>query len=104
MRYKGITHSSDGQGELRHGVKSAWASVDELLDEAGDGSASSPISAESLDLLDTWNFAGEQEPEETLGKGFFAAGSLGQELLDLGDGLATEADTLLGVKDRAVPQ
>lgn len=39
----------------------------------------------------------------TFGKGLLATGSLGEELLALGDGLATEADTLLGVEDGTLP-
>lgn len=35
----------------------------------------------------------------TLGKRLLSAGSLGEELLAFGDGLATEADTLLGVEN-----
>jgi hypothetical protein len=39
----------------------------------------------------------------TLRKGLLAAGGLGEKLLALGDGLATEADTLLGVEDGTLP-
>jgi len=39
----------------------------------------------------------------TLRKRLLAAGSLGKKLLALGNCLATEADTLLGVEDRALP-
>ena len=39
----------------------------------------------------------------TLRKGLLATGSLGEKLLALGDGLAAEADTLLGVEDGALP-
>lgn len=39
----------------------------------------------------------------TLGKGLLATRSLGEELLDLGDGLAAEADTLLRVEDGTLP-
>lgn len=39
----------------------------------------------------------------TFGKGLLAAGGLGKKLLALGDGLATEANTLLGVEDGAFP-
>lgn len=39
----------------------------------------------------------------TLRKGLLATGSLGEKLLALGDGLATEADTLLGIEDGTLP-
>lgn len=39
----------------------------------------------------------------TLGKGLLATGSLGEKLLALGDGLATESDTLLRVEDGTLP-
>lgn len=41
--------------------------------------------------------------ERTLRKGLLATGSLGEELLALGDGLAAETDTLLGVEDGTLP-
>lgn len=39
----------------------------------------------------------------TLRKGLLATGSLGEELLALGNGLAAETDTLLGVEDGTLP-
>jgi len=39
----------------------------------------------------------------TFRQGLVAAGSLGEKLLALGDGLATEADTLLGVENGTLP-
>src|SRR6478609_3779962 len=41
--------------------------------------------------------------ELTLGKRLLATGSLGEKLLALGDGLATESDTLLRVEDGTLP-
>jgi hypothetical protein len=46
-------------------------------------------------LLSSRDLAGDEEPEETFGKRFRATGSLGKLLLNLGNGLATEADALL---------
>jgi hypothetical protein len=42
-------------------------------------------------------------PIHTLGKGLLATGGLGKDLLALRDGLATEADALLGVEDGTLP-
>lgn len=39
----------------------------------------------------------------TLGKGLLATGSLGEKLLALGNGLATESDTLLGIENGTLP-
>ena len=39
----------------------------------------------------------------TLREGLLATGSLGKKLLALGDGLATETDTLLSVEDGSLP-
>lgn len=39
----------------------------------------------------------------TLRKGLLATGSLGEKLLALGDGLATESDTLLSIEDGTLP-
>jgi hypothetical protein len=46
-------------------------------------------------LLISWNFTGDEEPEETLRKRLGAPRSFGKLLLNLGNGLATEADALL---------
>jgi hypothetical protein len=46
-------------------------------------------------LLSRWDFSGDEEPKETLRKGLCATWSLGKLLLNLRDGLATEANALL---------
>jgi hypothetical protein len=84
-------------------VEIGRAVVDELLDELGDVGAGSPLSGEVADLLLGGDLAGQEKPEETLGKRLLAAGGLGEKLLDLGDGLAAEADTLLRVEDGTLP-
>lgn len=93
------THGSDGERELRHGVERRRAGVDEVLDELGDGGAGGPVGRELGALLGGRDLARQEQPEEGLGQGLVTAGRLGQELLALGDGLAAEADTLVGVKD-----
>ena len=101
-------------------MKSWWAAVEDLFDEFGDSSTGSPVTGELGNLLLSRDFACDQEPEETLGKGLRASGSFGELCLNLRDGLATEADSLLWrpwvsreeekaskrrtwVEDRAVP-
>ena len=90
-----MTYSSDSQAELAHRVQSGWAPVEELLHEFRDRGACGPVLRELNNLLMRWDFSGDEEPEETLRKGFRATWSLGKLLLNLGDGLATEANTLL---------
>lgn len=46
---------------------------------------------------------GSAEGQLTFGERLVATGSLGKEFLALRDGLATEADTLLGVEDGTLP-
>jgi hypothetical protein len=80
-----VLESSDGDGELSHGVKVARAAVDELLDEFGDVGAGGPLGGEVADLLLGGNLAGQQKPEETFWERLLAAGGLGEELLAFGD-------------------
>jgi len=84
-------------------VERVGAAVNELLDKVGDLSAGSPLGREALDLLVGGDLAGDEEPEETLGEGLRATGGLGESGLSLGDGEATEADTLVGVEDGTLP-
>lgn len=84
-------------------MQGVGASVNELLDEFGNGSSGSPFLRETLGLLGSRNFSSDEQPEESLGKGLGSTRSSGQLLLALGDGLASESDTLLGVKDGSFP-
>lgn len=67
------------------------AGVDEVLDELGDGRPGGPVGREGGALLGGGDLSGQEEPEESLGKGLVASGSLGEELLALGDGLSSAA-------------
>ena len=100
---RGLLEGGDGHGELGHGVEVGRAAVDELLNELGDLGAGSPVGREVADLLLGGDLAGQEKPEEAFGQRLLATGGLGQKLLALGDGLAAEADTLLGVEDGALP-
>ena len=60
-----VLKSSHSQRELGHGVESAGAAVDELLEELGEVGASSPLSREGVDLGLRGNLTSQQEPEET---------------------------------------
>jgi hypothetical protein len=80
-------------------VKGAGAAVDELLNELGEVGASSPLGGQVTDLLLRGDLTGQEQPEETFGQRLLATGGLGEKLLALGDGTATETDTLLRVED-----
>jgi hypothetical protein len=84
-------------------VEVGRAAVNQLLDELGNVGAGSPLGGQVADLLLGGDLAGEEEPEETLRKGLAAAGGLGEKVLALGDGLAAEANALLGVEDGTLP-
>lgn len=100
---RSLLESGDGERELRHGVEVRRAAVNELLDELGDVGAGGPLGRQVADLLLGRDLARQEEPEEALGEGLLSAGGLGEDLLALGDGLAAEADALLGVEDGALP-
>ncbi len=98
-----LLEGRDGHGELGHGVEVRRAAVDELLDELGDLGPRSPVGRQVADLLLGGDLARQEQPEDALGQRLAAAGGLGQKRLALRDGLATEANALLGVEDGALP-
>lgn len=95
--------SVNSNRELSHGVKGRRRSVNQLLDMLGELGSGSKLSRESLDLGLGGDLTGQQKPEETLGKGLLTAGALGKLLLEVGDSLTTETDTLLRVEDGTLP-
>lgn len=99
----GLLESGDCHRELGHGVEVARAPVDELLDELGDLRAGSPVGRKIADLLLRRDLASQEKPEKTLRKRLLAARGLGQKLLALRDGPATEANALLGIEDGTFP-
>ena len=60
-----VLKSSDGERELSHGVESARAAVDKLLNELGEVGAGGPLSRQVANLLLRGNLAGQKQPEET---------------------------------------
>lgn len=98
-----ITHGSDGQGELRHGVEGVGATVNQLLNKLGKGGPGSPLGRERLDLLLGRDLTGDQKPEESLGEGLSTAGGSRELLLALRDGESSESDTLIGIEDGSLP-
>ena len=51
-------------------MKRRRAAVEDLLDEGGEGSAGGPVLGEGGHLLLGGDLAGEEKPEESLGKRF----------------------------------
>lgn len=100
---KDDTHSSHSQRELAHRVKSVRAPVNQLLHELWDLGSSSPLLRETLGLLGSGDLSSKEQPEETLWEGLRASRSSGELSLALGDGEATESDTLVGVQDGTFP-
>ena len=98
-----LLEGGHGHRQLSHGVEVGGAAVDELLDELGDLGAGGPFGRQVADLLLGRDLAGQEKPEEAFGQRLLATGGLGQKLLALGDGLAAEANALLGVEDGALP-
>lgn len=95
--------SVDSNRKLSHGVKRRRRSVNQLLDVLGELSSGSKLSRESLDLGLGRDLTGQQEPEKTLGERLFTTRTLGKLLLEVRDGLTTEADTFLRVEDGTLP-
>lgn len=89
------TYGGDSQAELTHGMKCGRASVKNLFHEFWNCSTGSPIARKLCDLLLGWDFAGDQKPEETFGKGFGAARCCWELGLNLRDSFATEANSFL---------
>lgn len=84
-----VLEGGHGKGELSHGVESAGAAVDELLNELGEVGAGSPLGGQVADLLLGGDLAGQEQPEEAFGQGLLATRGLGEELLALGDLMKT---------------
>ena len=76
-------------------MKCGRTSVDDFLNKLGNSGTGSPLLGECSDLLLGGNLTGDEEPEKRLRQGLGATRSLGEQLLALRDGLATEADALL---------
>ena len=99
-----VVESDHGDAELRHGVEGRRAVVEELLDELGDGATGGPVLGEDAGLLDGGDLSGEEEPEEGLREGLVTTRGTGELGLALGDGLATETNSLLCVsRQRQAP-
>lgn len=93
----------EGGGELSHGVHVSGEGGDEFLGVLGEIASSSQVFRDVLEFRGVGDLAGHEEPEETLAKRFVTSGSLLEEVAEIGDGVFSEGDTVLGVKEGSVP-
>lgn len=98
-----ITYSSDGEGELTHGVESVGASINELFNEFRNLSSSSPFLRETLGLFSSRDFSSQKQPKESFGQRLRSSRSRGELLLTFRDGQSSESDTLIGIEDGSFP-
>ena len=98
----------NGGDELGHGVGLLGEGRDDVLEVGGDLGALVEVLAEELNLGLGGDLTGHEVPEGRLGEGLAlresGARNAGESGLELGDGLATVADTLVGVKDGSLPE
>ena len=93
-----------GHRQLGHGVHVAGEGLDEVQDVLGEVGLFSQLLGKGADLTGGGNLAGQKQPEHGLGEHLSARGALGELLLAVLDGLAVEADTLIGIQDGALPE
>ena len=94
--------SGHGSGELGHGVEVGGEVVEHRHHVGRELSTTSPVLGETSHLVLSGNISSQQQPEQTLGQRLLTSGSLGEQLLALGDGVATEPDALVSVQDRGL--
>jgi len=96
-------HESNSGGELGHWVDILGEVIEHLSDVRWEASSLVPLVGERLSLLGGWNFAGNKEPEKSFGKRFATFDGGWKKILAFGDGLASESDTLVSIKDGGLP-
>ena len=95
--------SSHDNGQLGHRVHILGEGLHELEDVLGEVGLLGKLLGKNTDLLSRGNFAGEEKPEHGLWEHLSAGGTLGKLLLAVLDGSAMKSDSLVGVKDGALP-
>mmetsp|Transcript_24868 Transcript_24868/g.46760 ORF Transcript_24868/g.46760 Transcript_24868/m.46760 type:complete len:406 (+) Transcript_24868:283-1500(+) len=100
----------EANGELGHGVHVLGEAVEEGNDVAGEArGALVEVGGEAINLGLGGDLRGEEEPEEGLEEGLSVLGTGGafeggEDLLAVGDGVAAEPDSLLGVEVGGLPE
>jgi len=94
-------HGSDGSRQLRHGVEVLGEVVQQVNDVLGEIAALVQLVGNTVGLFLSGNLASNHQPQQSLGEGFSTL-ALGQLLLQLGDGVSTETNTLVGVQQRSL--
>lgn len=99
-----LLQGEDEGGELGHGVGALGEGVENVLDVRGDGGSSPQVLGNTLDLGIRGDLASEEEPEEAFGEGLAVRLCLRKLGLELRDGVASEADALIGIEERGLPE
>ncbi len=90
--------------DLGHGVHVAGERFDQVEDVVREVRFLSQLAREGADLAGRRHLAGQQQPEHGLREHLSTSRALGQLLLAVLDGLAVEANTLVGVENGALPE
>ena len=96
--------SGDRDRQLGHGVHGLRERLNQVQDVLGQVRLLSQFAGESADLRCRGDLAGQEEPEHGFGQHLCSRCALGKLLLAILDGLAVEADTLVGIQHRALPE
>lgn len=92
-----------GNGQLGHWVHILREGLDKVQDVFWEVGFLGQFAREGPDLGGGGDLAGEEQPEHGFWQHLGSRGSLGELLLAVLDGLAVEADTLIGIQDGAFP-
>lgn len=93
-----LLQSENTNAELGHWVECLWERVQSLDGVLWELRAGVEFLGNSLNLSLGWYLTSDEEPQETLWEWFFSSLGLWKKLLDLWDGVASEADTFLSVQ------
>ena len=99
----GVVQGGHSAGELSHWVQVLREVVEEGVDVVWESSFLGKLAREDTGLGGGWDLASQEQPEHGLWQHLSTGGTLWQLILAVLDGLAVEADTLIGVEDGAFP-
>jgi hypothetical protein len=99
-----MVQGGDTDDKLGHRVEGLGKRVEDLFGVRGQLGAADEFLLELLGLLGGRDLAGQEVPEHGFGEDLLAALGGREVALALGDRAAPEADALLGVEDRRVPE
>lgn len=94
---------SNSDRQLGHWMHILGEGLDEVEDVLWEVRLLGQLARKGADLGGRGDLAGQKKPEHSLWQHLSASGALGELLLAVLDGLAMEADTLVGVENGALP-